>query len=97
MLELNKEYTYKQICECLGWKEFTGGKSRIAQIKEIERCFKFVHPINKKTHKEKKSYIFTEQYDTPIEPSRKNNGGVRNTKYLDNMMKYIQGKWIMII
>lgn len=91
MLEMNKEYTYKQICEILGWKQGTGN-TKIAQIKEIERCYEFYHPINKKTHKKKKSYIFTEQYDTPVEPSRKNNGGARNTKNIDLMMKYIQGK-----
>ena len=36
MLKLNKEYTYKQICEELGWNVFTGGDSKKAQIKEIE-------------------------------------------------------------
>ena len=59
MLELNKEYTYKEICEELNWKLFTGGDSKKAQIREIESAFKFYHPENKKTHKPKKSYIFT--------------------------------------
>ena len=53
MLELNKEYTYSQICECLGWKQ-SAGNSKKAQIKEIERCFEWYRQINKKTHKEKK-------------------------------------------
>ena len=57
MLELNKEYTYKEIIEILGWKYFSGGDSKKAQIKEIESVFEYYHPINKKTHKEKKSYI----------------------------------------
>ena len=57
-LELNKEYTYKEICEILGW-ENKGGDSKKAQIKMIESNYEFYHPINKKTKKEKKSYIFT--------------------------------------
>ena len=34
-LELNKEYTYPQICETVGWEQTTGN-SRMAQIREIE-------------------------------------------------------------
>ena len=34
MLEMNKEYTYKGICEGLGWNLYTGGNSKKAQIKE---------------------------------------------------------------
>lgn len=56
MIELNKEYTYKEIIELLGWEE-KAGNSKKAQINEIESCFEFYHPMNKKTHKEKKSYI----------------------------------------
>ena len=35
---LNKEYTYSQICEIIGWKIQTGDAKK-AQIKEIESCF----------------------------------------------------------
>ena len=77
MLELNKEYTYSQICEIIGW-EITGGNVKKAQIKEIESCFEFYHPENKKTHKPKKSYIFTKQLKEPVEPSRQNNGKKSN-------------------
>ena len=59
MIELQKEYTYTQICDELGWKYHSGGDSKKAQIKEIESAYEFYHPINKKTHKEKKSYVFT--------------------------------------
>ena len=89
MLELNKEYTYSQICECLGWKQ-SAGNSKKAQIKEIERCFEWYHPINKKTHKEKKSYIFTKQLKDPIEPSLANSAG-NNIKNIKPMIEYIQG------
>lgn len=62
MLELNKEYTYKEICEALDWKVQTGNnETKKNQIKTIESSYKFYHPENKKTHKPKKSYIFTEQ------------------------------------
>ena len=77
MLELNKEYTYSQICEIIGWT-ITGGNVKKAQIKEIESCFEFYHPENKKTHKPKKSYIFTKQLKEPVEPSRQNNGKQSN-------------------
>ena len=77
MIELNKEYTYKQIIELLGWT-ITGGNVKKAQIKEIESCFEFYHPMNKKTHKEKKSYIFTKQLREPVEPSRQNSGNTSN-------------------
>ena len=90
MIELNKEYTYKEICEELNWKSFTGGDSKKAQIKEIESAYKFYHPENKKTHKPKKSYIFTEMIREPEQPTVKNNGGIRNTKNIDSAMDYIR-------
>ena len=77
MIELNKEYTYPQICEILGWT-IQKGNGKLAQIKEIESCFEFYHPENKKTHKPKKSYIFTKQLREPVEPSRQNSGNTSN-------------------
>ena len=77
MIELNKEYTYSQICEIIGWK-IQKGNGKLAQIKEIESCFEFYHPENKKTHKPKKSYIFTKQLREPVEPSRQSNGKKSN-------------------
>ena len=74
---LNTEYTYSQICEIIGWKIQTGTAKK-AQIKEIESCFEFYHPENKKTHKPKKSYIFTKQLREPVEPSRQNSGNTSN-------------------
>lgn len=84
-LEYNKEYTYKQICDVLGWK-YTTGKSKQIQIKEIESAFEFHHPTNKKTHKQKKSYIFTKQLRPLNKPKR---GGVYNTKFIQSMMDYV--------
>lgn len=88
MIELNKEYTYSQICEELGWKQFSGGNAKKAQIKEIESSYEFYHPMNKKTHKEKKSYVFTAQLKTLTEPSRANNTS-SNNKNIQPMMDYL--------
>ena len=86
---LNKEYTYSQICEIVGWKKYSGGNAKKAQIKEIESSFEFYHPMNKKTHKEKKSYIFTKQLKDLVEPSVKNNGGSNNNKNITPMIDYL--------
>ena len=74
MLELNHEYTYQEICRKLGWN-VSSGAQKIKQIKVLEESYKFYHPENKKKHKPKKSYIFTEQLKEPvISDGRKNNG-----------------------
>lgn len=74
MLELNKEYTYPKICETLGWKK-QSNESKDIQIRAIESAYEFYHPINKKTHKEKKSYIFTKKLqEIELVDNRKNNG-----------------------
>lgn len=85
MLELNKEYTYAQICKILRWK-VTGGDSKKAQLKEIESAYEFYHPMNKKTHKPKKSYIFTRKIRDVVEPSKSNCGGAHNTKNIQPMI-----------
>lgn len=89
MLELNKEYTYSQICEIVGWEQ-KAGNSKKAQINEIESAYEFYHPMNKKTHKEKKSYIFTKQLRELVEPSKSNCGGSHNNKNIAPMIKYLQ-------
>lgn len=87
MLKLNQEYTYKKICEELGWKESSGGQKQ-KQIKEIESSFEFYHPENKKTHKPKKSYIFTKQLKEPeLRDKRITNGGVK--KIPDTCFEYL--------
>ncbi len=90
-LELNKEYTYPQICKLIGWK-ITDGNSKKAQIKEIESAYEFYHPENKKTHKQKKSYIFTQKNRDLIEPSKSNCGGAHNIKNIQPMIDYLQAK-----
>lgn len=91
MTELNKEYTYPQICETVGWKQTTGD-SRMAQIREIEDANEYYHPINKKTHKPKKSYIFTKKLRDLVEPSRENSAG-NNRKNIQPMIDYLQAKF----
>lgn len=65
MIKLNEEYTYENICKILDWKKSTGAQKQ-RQIKCIEESFEFYHPINKKTKKLKKSYVFTKQIKKPI-------------------------------
>ena len=90
-LELNKEYTYPQICETVGWEQTTGN-SRLAQIREIEDANEYYHPINKKTHKPKKSYIFTRKLRDMVEPSKENSAG-NNRKNIQSMIDYLQAKF----
>lgn len=91
MIELNKEYTIKNACEALAWK-YAKGNTHIAIVKELESCFEYYHPENKKTHKPKKSYIFTKRLREPVEPSKSNCGGSHNTKNIRPMIEYLQGK-----
>lgn len=89
MIELNKEYTVKKSSEVLGWK-YAKGNRHNAIVKELESCFEWYHPMNKKTHKPKKSYIFTKQLREPVEPSRANNKGGNNTKNISPMIQYMK-------
>jgi hypothetical protein len=74
MLQLDKEYTYKEICSVFGWKA-TSGNGKQKQIKAIEDAYEFYHPENNKTHKLKKSYIFTKKLkDIDMVDNRINNG-----------------------
>lgn len=92
MLELNKEYTYPQICGIVGW-ELKAGNSKKAQIREIESAYDFYHPINTRTHKAKKSYIFTKKIRDLVEPSKSNCGGAHNTKNIQPMVEYLRIKY----
>ena len=91
-LELNKEYTYLQICENVGW-EPSAGNSKKAQINEIESAYEYYHPKNRKTHKPKKSYIFTRKLRELVAPSKSNCGGAHNTKNIQSMIDYLQAKF----
>lgn len=74
MIELNKEYSYSELCRELGWTESTG-RQKQRQIKAVEEAYKFFHPENTKTHKLKKSYIFTEKIkELVLSDGRKSNG-----------------------
>ena len=57
------------------------------QIQIIEDCFEFYHPINKKTHKPKKSYIFTKQLkETKLIDFRRCLFPVEESNYLLNCL-----------
>ena len=79
MLEINKEYTYKEICEELEWSiQPSNNKTKQKQIKTIEESYEFYHPENKKTHKPKKSYVFTKQLKEPILVDMRKDNGKKN-------------------
>lgn len=75
-LELNKEYTWKQICE-LTDVPYKTGNTKIKQMKQFESLCRFT--------KEKTKFIIHEIYNKPkeIEDGRKNNRGsdIRLSKY----------------
>lgn len=73
-LELNKEYTWKQICE-LTDIPYKTGNTKVKQMKQFESLCRFT--------KEKTKFTIHEIYSTPkeIEDGRKNNGGSHNLKY----------------
>ncbi len=83
-LELNRSIHISKF-EVMGWK-CTTGTAKQAQIREIESAFEFEHPMNKKTHKQKKSYVFKKQLRALNKPKH---GGVRNTKFIQSMMDYL--------
>lgn len=93
-LTLNKEYTYKQICEELGWNA-SKGNARKKHIRIIEESFEFYHPINEKTNKPKTTYIFTKMIKEPqfidyrqFNESGKTNGG-RKSEFDDEEFTYL--------
>lgn len=79
MIKLNIEYTYKELCVELDLSyQPANNNTKKKQIKCIEDSYEFYHPINPKTKKPKKSYIFTKQIkEFILEDGRKNNGGFR--------------------
>lgn len=93
--ELGREYTYRQICETLGWKVYTGGDSRKAQISAIESSYQFIHPVNPRTGKEKKSYVFIKKLmDIPeiTHGGKRINAGKKPafpTEYLQYLCEYM--------
>ena len=77
-IELNKKYTWKEICE-LADIPYKTGNSKVKQTKQFESLCRFT--------KEKTKFIIHEIYDEPkeIEDGRKNNKGsdtrIRSSKY----------------
>lgn len=85
----DKEYTYKEICSVFGWKA-TSGEAKQRQINLLENAYEFYHPENKKTHKPKKSYVFTKKLkDIDMVDNRINNG--RNNLFSQDAFDYLFG------
>lgn len=90
-MEMNREYTYQEICENKGWKVSTG-KSKILQLRKIENEYEYYQPMNIKTHKPKKSYVFTKVRDNPLPLASRGgsrNGAGRHSKLDEEFMTVI--------
>lgn len=63
-IEVDKEYTYSQLCELLGEKS-NGGNAKQIQLATWFQHFEWEHPINPKTKNPSKKFLITTIYDTP--------------------------------
>ena len=89
MLKLNTEYTLKDMCEILEWKYCSGGNARKKIINEIESSYEYIHPVNKRTGKPKKSYILTKELKKPVlEDNRKPSFSNEEFEYLLNYILF---------
>lgn len=71
LIKVNEEYTYKELCDLLGWKK-TGGDTKKAQFKVLDSKVSYIEIKEGRTIK----YIITEIYSEQkqIEDNRSNNG-----------------------
>lgn len=88
MIELNKVYTYPELCN-LRNEERKGGKSKQLQLQEWKRFFEWENITSQK-------FLITKIYDIPLEKidNRKNNGAKLNFteeafEYLFNCIVYL--------
>lgn len=57
MLELNREYSYEEMCLELGWVVYQGGSARQRQLDAIKRAYEHHVPINPKSGKPKRGKL----------------------------------------
>lgn len=71
-ISIGHVYTYKELCELLGYDPKIGTNSKKSQFNEWKMYFKWSNPTTQK-------FIIEEIYDAPKDKidGRKNNGGVR--------------------
>ncbi len=65
LIELGKIYSYKDLCEAVNDKYYSGGKSKQYQLRKWSRYFKWEYEINARG-KQTKKMIVTEVYDEPL-------------------------------
>lgn len=88
-MRTNTEYTLKDMCEILEWKYCSGGNARKKIINEIESSYEYIHPVNKRTGKPKKSYILTKELKKPaLENNRKPSFSNEEFEYLLNYILF---------
>ena len=85
----NQIYTYKELCQLFD-EPLKNSDSKVAQLKEWRRYFRWSNPTRQK-------YKIEEIYDAPLEKqdNRKNNGGNCTSKYLaldDFIMEFMEEK-----
>lgn len=89
MLEMNKEYTYKEICETLGWQIYTGGNAKKKQIECIENSYKYSHPLTTRKTEKKSVWIFTEKLSEPVIDDKRVNNGGKNSRQPEEEFDYL--------
>lgn len=75
LLQVGQQFkNYKAVCEYIGDVQKTG-KGKQLQVKEWERHFKWINPIDSKTGKKTHKFVITQVYTEPLEKidKRKNN------------------------
>ena len=79
---LRKEiYTYKEICEIVGWQQYTGGCSKKKQLEELARCCKYHTEGKGKGTK----FVIDEIYEQPsVDIKRK----AKKVGELNQLMQY---------
>lgn len=65
LITIGKAYSYKDLCEAVNDKYYSGGSSKKAQLKKWQRYFSWEYEVNSRG-KQTKKMVITEVYDTPL-------------------------------
>lgn len=65
LITIGKTYSYKELCEAVNDKYYSGGKSKQYQLKKWQRYFSWEYEVNSRGVQTKKMVI-TEVYETPL-------------------------------
>lgn len=65
LITVGQTYSYKELCEAVNDKYYSGGSSKKAQLKKWQRYFNWEYEVNARG-KQTKKMVITEIYDTPL-------------------------------